>query len=81
MAKTGEGNVFLKHVEKMVLAVCLVVLAVTVVLYPMSQPKVNIDGQELAPAGVDAYLASLAERIQKNSHIKPLQQERNTWTI
>ncbi len=61
MAKTGDENLFLKHVEKLVLAVCVLVLAATVVLYPMAQPTVDLDKKEMGPDKVDAYLVKLID--------------------
>ena len=65
MAKSSDGNPFLKHVEKLVLAVCLVILAVTVILYPMQQPTVDLDKQKMAPDKVDAYLVKLIDDLGK----------------
>ena len=63
MAKSSEGNPFLLHVEKLVLAVCLVVLVVTVVMYPLSTPTVPLDKQDMAPDKVDSYLVKLIDQM------------------
>ena len=62
MAKSGEGNFFLLHVEKLVLAGCLAVLAATIFAYPMQDLQVTLDQQPMHPAEVDDYLLKLLDR-------------------
>lgn len=75
MAKSSNGNFFLQHVEKLVLAVCLVILAVTVILYPMRQPTVLLDQKEMAPDKVDGYLVKLIDDLGKGRPAIPLPPE------
>jgi hypothetical protein len=65
MAKSSNGNFFLQHVEKLVLAVCLVILAVTVILYPMQPPTVDLDKKKMTPDKVDGYLVKLMDDLGK----------------
>jgi hypothetical protein len=75
MAKSGSGNLLLQHVEKLVLAVCLVILVVTVILYPMQQPTVPFDKQEMAPDKIDGYLVKLIDNLGKGQPAQTLQPE------
>lgn len=67
MAKPGEGNLFLQHVEKLVVALALVVLATMAYMYPMSPPQVSLQSggapADLAPEKVDDYLVARFKAI------------------
>ena len=79
MAKASNGNLFLKHVEKLVLAVCLVILVAMVLSYPMSQPTVPLDNQKMAPDKVDAYLVKLVDDMGKARRRSRCRRSRITW--
>jgi hypothetical protein len=75
MAKSSEGNPFLLHVEKLVLAVCLVTFVATVFLYPMSESTVDLDKQKMAPDKVDAYLVKLIDQMGTRTAASNLEPE------
>lgn len=62
----NEPGFIQKHVEKIVMAVCLVVLLVSVVHFGMGTPrKIELDSQEVSPSEVDRILYEKAERVNE----------------
>jgi hypothetical protein len=60
----NEPGFIQKHIEKIVMAVCLIVLLVSVVHFGMGTPrKIELDSQDVSPSDVDRILYEKAEAV------------------
>lgn len=63
MAKSGEPNIFLQHIEKIVLGLCAIILMVAVLQFAISAPTVEMSDEAIVPEQLDPGLLSKAKAI------------------
>jgi hypothetical protein len=71
MATKKQGNFIEEHIEKVVLAIAVLVSGYILIAFVIRSPRISYDRKELRPGQIDTYISEKAEKLRQQLSREP----------